>query len=157
MLSNKNHPWRTMGKWTFFPSEIQVHHGTSVVNFTVRADHEMYHAMWPTSIGNLKYFLSQRTPPYFAKWRSIVKIIMLLARDGEQNLSGWWAFVTLKSSFTACHFQKNKSQLESGREDSNGVSQTLENKLVSFGLSQLSVFYHLFNLFMFNEKHIIIY
>ena len=104
MLSNKNHPWRTMGKWTFFPSEIQFHHGTSVVNFTVGADHEMYHAMWPTSIGNLKYFLSQRTPPYFAKWRSIVKIIMLLARDGEQNLSGWWAFVTLKLKKTVNWF-----------------------------------------------------
>ena len=55
------------------------------------------------------------------------------------------------------HFQKNKCQQESGREDSNGVSQGLKIKLVSFGLSQLSLFHHLLNLFVFSEKQIIIY
>lgn len=42
-----------------------------------------------------KYFLSQCRLPYFGKWKSTLKIVMLPARDGEKNPSEWWVFVTL--------------------------------------------------------------
>lgn len=68
--------------------------------------------------------MEKHSEDYYAtgqRWRAesiwmMSRIIMLPARNCHLH----------------SHFQKNKSQLESSREDSNGVSQVLKNKLSWF-------------------------